>query len=128
MAEILDAKTILAITEGRYPTKMFALLLEGIYHEVCKLVDLKGGEYSGDDDRLANFRRNAERLGLDYRQVWAVYAGKHWDALMQYVKDVGTNTTRIRTEPLRGRAIDLIVYLTLLIAMLEEKEVTANRE
>jgi len=42
-----------------------------------ELSNLKGGEYAGDTDRLANFRRNAEALGLANEQVWAVYAAKH---------------------------------------------------
>lgn len=90
--------------------------------QMSELGNLKGGEYAGDVDRLANFRRNAEALGLDYRQIWAVYAGKHWDAIVQSVKDISTGTERARMESLAGRCDDLMVYLLLFKAMLQEQE------
>lgn len=90
--------------------------------QIKNLSLLKGGEYSGDVDRLLNFRRNAENLGLDYRQIWAVYATKHWDAVMQYVKDLAEGKERRRLESLSGRADDLIVYLILFKCMLQEQE------
>lgn len=100
----------------------WAALLKDEFFEVERLANLKGGEYSGDSDRLANFRRNAEALGLDYRQVWAVYAAKHWDAIMQSIKDLATGTKRPRLESLQGRCRDLITYLLLFEAMLLEQD------
>lgn len=85
------------------------------------LSELKGGEYSGDDDRLANFRRNAEAVGCSMELVWRIYAGKHFDAISQYVKDLQTGKTRPRSEPIEGRVDDLIVYLLLFKAILQER-------
>lgn len=90
--------------------------------QIKNLSLLKGGEYSGDIDRLLNFRRNASNLGLDYRQIWGVYAGKHWDALCTYIKDLSTGKERRRLETLEGRCDDLIVYLILFKCMLQEQE------
>lgn len=90
-----------------------------------ELSNLKGGEYAGDTDRLANFRRNATALGLQNEQVWAVYAAKHWDAVMQYIKDLGEGKERKRMESISGRADDLIVYLVLFKALLEDREANA---
>lgn len=104
-----------------FPPEEYTKLLDETYQMLKKLSTLKGGEYAGDADRLANFRRNGENLGLEMEQVWAVYAGKHWDALMQYIKDLGTKTNRERMEPIAGRVDDLIVYLTLFKAMLTER-------
>jgi hypothetical protein len=53
-------------------------------------------------------------------QVWAVYAAKHWDAINQYVKDMAKGVVRQRMESISGRADDLIVYLILFKAMVEE--------
>lgn len=92
-------------------------LVEKSFAQIKELAFLKGGEYSGDFDRLANFRRNAENLGLDYRQVWAIYSAKHWDALMQFVKDIGQGKDRLRLEGIDGRIDDLLVYLLLFKAM-----------
>lgn len=95
-------------------------LLAKSFAQIEKLATLKGGEYSGDSDRLANFRRNAFDCGLDYRQIWRVYAGKHWDAVGQYVKDLASQKDRVRLESIEGRINDLLVYLLLFKAMLEE--------
>ena len=95
-------------------------LLESTFTELRKLAALKGAEYSGDEDRLANFRRNAAALGLLKEQVWAVYSSKHWDAIMQYVKDLGSNTKRERLETPMSRVDDMLVYLLLFKAMLIE--------
>ena len=48
-----------------------------IFDELSKtMLDIttkKGHDYSGDEDVLENFKRNAERLGLTKYQVWLVY-------------------------------------------------------
>src|SRR5258708_37288827 len=52
-------------------------LLDSTIAKIKSLAKLKGGEYSGDTDRLANFRRHASALGLSQDHVSAVYAGKN---------------------------------------------------
>lgn len=99
-------------------------LVERTFDEVRKLGALKGGEYSGDEDRLANFRRNAADIGVTKETVWRVYAAKHWDAIGQYIRDLTAGKERTRLESLAGRADDLIVYLLLFKAMLAEREAT----
>lgn len=105
-----------------YPHSRYDALVEETVANLKRLGQLKGGEYAGDNDRLANFRRNAEAIGVPMETIWAVYAAKHWDAVMQYVKDLQTGKTRARLEPLAGRLDDIIVYCTLFKAMLEERE------
>lgn len=104
-----------------YTHDRYDVLVDNTVHMIKQLSEQKGGEYAGDEDRLANFRRNAEAIGLSMEQVWRVYAGKHWDAITQFVHDLGTGKTRPRMESLAGRADDLIVYLILFKAMLEER-------
>lgn len=96
-------------------------MIESMFDEVRHLAKAKGGEYSGDTDRLLNFRRNAAALGLDMETVWAVYSAKHWDAIMQYIRDLREGKTRLRLEGIDGRIKDLIVYLLLFQAMVEER-------
>ena len=105
-----------------YSHERYNTLVEQTVKNLKELASIKGGEYAGDQDRLANFRRNAENLGLLQEQVWAVYAGKHYDAIAQYIKDLGKNISRHRMESISGRADDLIVYLTLFKAMVDERE------
>lgn len=112
----------------KYSHKSYARLLERVNRDIQNLSTVKGGEYAGDDDRLANFRRNAEALGLRMETIWAVYAAKHWDSIMQYVKDLNEGKVRPRAEGLDGRAMDLIVYLILFIAIKEEFDAGDNRE
>ena len=95
-------------------------LVSETFTRIKELSEKKGGEYSGDSDRLLNFRRNATALGLNKETVWAVYAAKHWDALMQYIQDKEKGKDRERMEPIVGRVDDLIAYLLLMKAMLDE--------
>ena len=80
----------------------------------------KGGEYAPGADRLSNFKQNAERLGLTPLDIWAVYAGKHWDAIQTYVQDLRKGISRERLEGIEGRFHDLIVYAVLGLALVED--------
>lgn len=114
------------MTDVRYSQEQWERLLEASITEIRRLATLKGGEYAGDMDRLANFRRNAVKLELLPEQVWAVYAGKHWDAVQQYCLDLGKGRERPRGESISGRLDDLIVYALLMKAMVEERESKSN--
>ncbi len=104
-----------------YKHERFEILVEQTIEEMRRLIVLKGGEYAGDADRLANFRRNASALGLPMEAVWAVYAAKHWDAIQQYCQDAVTGKRRERLEGIDGRLDDLIVYCLLMKAIVDER-------
>jgi hypothetical protein len=99
----------------------YARLLTDTVEQINSLSLLKGGEYAGDVDRLANFRRNAEQTGVPMETVWSVYYNKHHDAVMQFCRDLITGKERLRAEPLAGRVDDMITYLILFKAMLVER-------
>jgi len=105
-----------------YQQNRYNLLVEKVVKELKQLSDLKGGEYARSNDRLANFRKLGEDCGLDMLIIWRVYAGKHWDAISTYVRDVQTGDSRTRLESISGRATDLIVYLILFLAILDERK------
>lgn len=109
-----------ATLEKKFSTENFKKIIDETVHQINELSEKKGGEYAGDDDRLANFRRNANALNLNKEDIWAVYAAKHWDAVMQYIKDGRTGKKRERLESISGRCDDLIVYLLLMKAMIQE--------
>lgn len=96
-------------------------LLPEIFERISQLAATKGKEYAHGDDRLDNFRRNGADVGVPMEVVWRIYAGKHWDAITTYIQDHVTGHERIYSEPIRERAIDLMVYLTLFIAMADER-------
>ena len=97
-------------------------LVDDTIKKIKELGVLKGGEYAGDDDRLANFRRNGFDQDLPMETIWRVYAAKHWDAIGQYIKDIRNNVARKRMESISGRVDDLIVYLLLFKAMVVERD------
>lgn len=90
--------------------------------ELQHLSETKGREYTrGGADALDNFRRHGERYGVPSELVWAIYAGKHWDAIETYVRDVTEGTSRQRSEPIEGRINDMILYLLLFKGILEAR-------
>lgn len=103
------------------PERYEAMVAE-TFVEIQKLAKFKGGEYSGDIDRLENFRRNGKNLELPMEKVLLIYAAKHWDALNQYAKDIQTGKKRQRLESLTGRVDDMIVYMLLYKAMILEAQ------
>ncbi len=104
-----------------FSQEQYARILDETITNIKELSALKGGEYAGDHDRLANFRRNGSDLELPMEVIWRVYAAKHWDAVGQYIKDLHQDKVRERLEPIEGRVDDLIVYLILFKAMLAER-------
>lgn len=82
-----------------------------------KILKQKGADYTRHSaDRLANFKRGAEGLGLSPLQVWAVYFSKHVDAIMSFVK-----TGKVESEAIEGRFDDAINYLYLGEALIREQ-------
>lgn len=110
-----------------YEHSRYNALVDETVEKIVKLSVEKGGEYAGDRDRLANFRRNGDAMELPMETIWRVYAGKHWDAITQYIVDIQQGKTRPRMESIAGRADDLIVYLLLFKAMVEERSLYVTK-
>lgn len=111
--------------------EQFTKLINLTCEQTSDLLIRKGAEYASDADRLANFKNNAERLGMTPLQVWSVYAGKHIDGIQSYMKKihgVGASEMSINlqviddklSEPIEGRFHDLINYCYLGLAILHE--------
>lgn len=94
----------------------FVQMMEDEFNELVDLNKKKGKDYAGDEDALRNFKEAAERLGVTPLQVWAVYADKHWQAILSYAAG---NTDA--SEPIVGRVRDLLVYGFLLLGLLQEE-------
>lgn len=95
----------------------FGIFLKEIFTEIQKINEIKGNDYAGNEDVFANFKRNAQRLGLKPHEVWAVYFFKHIDAIETYLRD-----GEIKSEPIEGRIDDAILYLLLLRGMLKDEK------
>lgn len=105
-----------------YPVGRYNTMVTAMVDKLFDLANTKGAEYAHGNDRLDNFRRNGEECGVPMEVCWRIYAGKHWDAITTYIRDIQTGTQRVRSEPIEGRVLDLIVYLTLLLAIIDERQ------
>lgn len=94
----------------------FDILTDLLLGEVRLMRDTKGKEYTDGLERFDNFNRLAAELDLPRLKVWQVYFTKHMDAIRSYIRTGQTHST----EPIRGRIVDAITYLTLLAGMIEE--------
>ncbi len=80
------------------------------------LLEKKGADYTRHDpDRLSTFKRLAKDLDIPSNKVWAIFASKHWEALMSFIK-----TGKAESEAIEGRFDDLHNYLYLLEGLLED--------
>jgi hypothetical protein len=74
-------------------------------------------EYAKDTNSFENFEKLARDLNMSKEKVLWVYAMKHRDGIANYL-----NGNTSQREDVRGRIKDLIVYLNLLWAMIDENE------
>lgn len=102
--------------------KEFEQVVEATLSRINELLVVKGGEYAGSEDRLANFKRGAELTGCSPLQVLHIYLSKHYDAFSTYVRDQASGTQRPRSESISGRLDDIINYCLLAQALVKEIE------
>ena len=75
-------------------------------------------EYAQDlNEAFANFHRGAHAVGIDRKQILWIYLSKHLDGITAAIKGHMS-----KSEPVYGRIMDAIVYLTLLYGMFLEDE------
>lgn len=99
----------------------FSALVDETFQTARQLLVVKGGEYAGSDDRLANFKRGAGLTGATPLQVALIYLSKHYDAVSTFVKDDAAGTSRPRSESVEGRLDDLLNYCILLKGLIREQ-------
>jgi hypothetical protein len=114
--------------EVSFSQQEYDSLMEETFAKLKMLGELKGGEYAAEIDRLDNFRRNGRDCGVTMETCWRIYAGKHWDAITTYIRDIQTGKQRNRLEALEGRADDLMVYLLLFKCMVRERNRNTTQE
>ena len=102
--------------------KEFEKVVKETLSRINELLVVKGGEYAGSDDRLANFKRGAELTGCQPLQVLHIYLSKHYDAFSTYVRDQASGNQRPRSESISGRLDDIINYCLLAQALVKEIE------
>jgi hypothetical protein len=90
------------------------LLTEQI--EMCRnITATKGVDYSGDDDRLKNFKDAGEQVGISPERALGVYLIKHIDSIKTWLK-----RGELKGESVEFKIDDAIMYLLLLKGMIRE--------
>lgn len=106
--------------------------ITGRFIEQCMQIQkTKGDEYSGNEDRLANFKRYSASLGLNPTTVLMIYMGKHWDSIMSFIKNLEktkdlATLEKTLSEPIDGRLQDLVNYALLLNGLIHEARMKTN--
>ena len=73
-------------------------------------------EYANDDNNIfANFDRVANDININRKQVIWCYLRKHLDGVLNFIEN-GTE----QREAIQGRISDIIVYMMLLWASIED--------
>jgi hypothetical protein len=98
----------------------FNIVVEETIASIRRLLVVKGGEYAGSEDRLANFKRGQLRTGAHPYQVLWIYLSKHIDSVETFIKDHAAGIQRERSEPIDGRLDDIINYCLLMKALVKE--------
>lgn len=118
IADRVPAPALEAVSNGTNP--QLTIIADAI-KRAEKLFTTKNSEYGDKGDILANFRRLAEAQNVPLSTAWFFLAGKHLDSITQYVKDARENKIRKRSEPIRDRIDDVVVYSLLLLAIVAEE-------
>lgn len=100
-------------------------ITETMFKLVKQIATSKGKAYSGTEDVLANFKRGETLTGTTKYQVWAIYAMKHIDTVMNAIKYNPEKPVDL-TEGLHGRIQDVVTYMILLECLLYEDDLLGN--
>lgn len=88
------------------------------FADCIDLIRAKNADYTqgtAKKDRIAAFRRISADIGVPMEKVWAIFCQKHWGAVMKFVKD-----GQVESEPIDGRINDIINYMVLLGAIIDD--------
>lgn len=83
-----------------------------LQNDAWQVLKDKGADYARSDNAFHNFEATANFTGQTKEQVLGGHMYKHIAAIYRYIRD-----GKVDSEGLRGRAIDLINYVTFLVAM-----------
>jgi hypothetical protein len=98
--------------------EQFAKLVDDQLDYCRQLMVVKGAEYNPHTDRLANFRIGADIAGVPAAQyLWGLMI-KHFASLREVV--IGGHA--ISADQLKEKITDIINYLLLLKALLEDQK------
>lgn len=95
-------------------------LFKTLIKEEMELLNKKGAEYASDADALANFKKGADDIGINPKQILWIFLNKHLSSIKSYIK----KGVVLSDEPIKGRIQDARNYLFLLQCLIDEEEST----
>lgn len=109
--------TVYTNASGVVTMNDMARLMEKVFEE-CRALRAAGQkEYAHEESNaLANFERLAHDLHMRREQILWVFTRKHLDGILAYI-----NGHKSQREGVEGRINDVIVYLVLLRAMVQQE-------
>ena len=98
---------------------------EEFFKQCIEIMDKKGAEYSGTNDKFANFKRLAVKYSVPIEEIWGIYFSKHIDSIDTFIKKrrAGYSIKQIEqnlSEPISGRIMDAINYLAIFKGIIDE--------
>lgn len=127
---MIDSKLFTSVPPGSDLTKdelaqvLAAYLRDPVFArrfaDCMEMIRKKNADYTqGTEkrDRIGAFRRIGADIDVPMTKVWAIFAQKHWGAVMKFVKD-----GQVESEPIDSRINDLINYFVLLGAIIHDGE------
>ena len=89
-----------------------------VMRKCWEIYNAKGRDYTiATEDRLHNFRTEAQLLGITMMQVLHIYFYKHFASFTAYCK-----TGKVESEGIESRIFDMINYLILAHKIIEEEK------
>jgi hypothetical protein len=110
---------------GGMNNEQFVKDTEEFFKQCIEIMNKKGAEYSGSEDKFANFKRLAAKYGVPIEEIWGIYFSKHIDSIDSFVRKrrKGYGISFIESnlsEPITGRIMDAINYLAILKGIIDE--------
>lgn len=97
------------------------------YEQECKkTMQTKGQEYSGSEDKFANFKRLAKKYNVPPEEICGIYMTKHLDSIDSFIRQrrAGKSVREIEaglSEPISSRIADAVNYLFILKGIIDEE-------
>lgn len=96
-----------------------SIIIKDLFDECLETSSIKGKAYADNDDSLSNFKQVAKLTSLTSFQVWQIYFLKHVISILQAIKE-NPELPVEKSESLRGRIKDTIIYAAILEAMSQD--------
>lgn len=99
-----------------------------LFDECIQMRNTKGREYCVGRDRFENFKTEGAEIGVDPLIVAEIFMNKHMRSIKSFIKNRSQLVAPVLSEAIRGRFVDAIVYLTLMIGIIEEAEIEESKK